>query len=166
MKNNLSEIKEMATRDVMDVYIFDENEKLQASLECLLHSKIYQENINGVEKCFLVLDTQIYNVDFLNYIYGKTAESDYKRYLDDFTSHSFSVNCKPVNKQCKLIATGYFKDTEDNIIDYVINASKAIIRTGMSINSGNYEVNPYDIVIEIKPDTNDNFYDMHLLVKK
>lgn len=166
MYNNLSDIKDMATYDVMDVYIFDKDEKLQASLESLLHSKIYQEDIEGVQKCFLLLDTQLYNMDLLNYLYGKTNKSDYERYLNNFTNYKLSINSKPVSKQCKLIATGYFKDSDDNIIDYIISADNAVIKSGLSIQSDSCEVNTHDIAIEIKPDDNDNFYDMYLLLNK
>lgn len=152
-----------ATRDVMDVYVFDENGGYVASLDHLYHSKIFQEWDTDKERCYLVLDSQIYNMELLSYIYGNSKMSEYERYLQHFTKTTFNISGNIVNKKCKFLATGYFKSTEDEIIDYVISAENATIKYGFSIKSGYKNIKPYDIVIELDKDDKNNFYQLHII---
>ena len=158
MDNNI-----FATRDVMDVYIFDENGNYVISLDHLYHSKIFQECDVDRERCYLVLDSQIYNMELLSYIYGNSKMSEYEKYLQHFTKTTFDIPGNIVNKKCKFLATGYFKSAEEEIIDYVISAENATLKYGFSIKSGFKKIKPYDIVIELDRDKDNNFYQLHMI---
>lgn len=155
------------TKDVLELYVFDEEGRFITKLDSLKESAIYlyENNIHNMRARLIAKDALL-NIDLLKFIQNVKEEdlTDFERYLKLNDIHTITFNAKNKIKKCKLIAKGLAKraDTQNDDI-YFYEIPRAFIVNSFNSETSLDKYSVYDLKVEIDPFNDaEDLFKMHL----
>ena len=148
-------------KDVVELFIFDEDGKLVTTLDSLQESKI----VSNKENNFIFVRDALLDIDLLRFQQDSETNSeinDFKTILQQIKGTSVVVKQKREDKKCKIIAKSTIRNRhtgEDAYIYYEI--PEATITSGFEIENNNYEPSAFDVVFNINPNASGVLFEIH-----
>lgn len=137
-------------RDVIDLYVFDEEGNQVTFLNSLKNSGIY---LNSSEPYVFVKDALL-DTDLLKFI-GRAEDiqrSDYEKKITGVQKYSTTIVLGKLSKKlCKLVGKGYMRDATTQMnTEFMFEIPKAAIMTGIDLAQSSTEVSEFDLVFHIQ----------------
>lgn len=155
MENNNYGVK-----DVVELYVFDENSDLVTVLDNLIESEI----VSNEESDYIFVKNALLNIDLLRFQQNSQDEKkdDYKTILNHIKGVPVVINRNNKNKKCKLIAKSMIRNaptSEDEWVYYEIPSAE--ITNRFEVVTNNCEPSAFDTLFKILPSENGDLFTIH-----
>ena len=106
-------------KEVLDLYVFDENGKFITKLDSLKESAIYLYEYEDGLRARLIAKDALLDIELLKFIQNTKEKNltDFDRYLKLNEMHTITFNAKNTYKKCKLIAKSIIRRVESGTDD-------------------------------------------------
>ena len=153
-------------KEVLDLYVFDENGKFITKLDSLKESAIYLYEYEDGLRARLIAKDALLDIELLKFIQNTKEKNltDFDRYLKLNEMHTITFNAKNTYKKCKLIAKSIIRRVESDTDDiYMYEIPDANIVNTFNSKQTGYEPSVYDLKVEIQPfNEAEDLFKMHL----
>ena len=152
------------SREVLDVAIFDENNRLVTVLDSLSKSGI-EITDDGIG--YLVIKDALFDEKLLEFIGRKHKDnvSDYDNFLNKRNKVNTIIFNKNIEKNCRVIAKGIIRKSEDQTdVNITYEIPSATTANNIKLLEANgYEPSEFDLLIKIYQYNNDgDLFKMHI----
>jgi hypothetical protein len=145
-------------KEVLELKIFSDDGKLITTLDTLKQSEIFGNHVYVKDA---LLDRNM--LEFIGSV-EKLERSDFETQLEKSKFNTTIVFNHVINKKCKLIGNGIFRQSDTAIdVEFLFEVPMATLKRGLEFEQSNTKVSDFDLYFVMVPyNDNGDLYKIHI----